>query len=136
MLFANGEHEVNMRASRPINVFLLLLVSAFAAAQLGCRSVRRGEPIVGPLASSDPQVNRGHLIFQQHCYKCHPGGEGGLGPALNDKLFPTFLMKTQVRAGLGAMPSFHKPDIPAAELDALMKYLIALRRHNVPVANR
>ena len=116
--------------------FLVLLLSILAAGQLGCRSVRRGEPIVGPLASSDPQVNRGQVVFQQNCYKCHPGGEGGLGPALNDKLLPTFLMKKQVRVGMGTMPSFHKPDIPPDELDALMKYLIAVRRHNTPMSNR
>jgi len=72
-------------------------------------------------------------VFQQHCYKCHPGGEGGLGPAINDKPFPRFLMKTQVRAGLGAMPSFHKQDIPPDELEVLMKYIVALRKHNTPL---
>ena len=124
-----------MRA-KMTKAFLVLVLSIFAAAQMGCRSVRRGEPIVGPLASSDPQVNRGHAVFQQNCYKCHPGGEGGLGPALNDKLLPAFLMKAQVRVGMGTMPLFHKPEIPADELDALTKYVIALRRHNTPVASR
>ena len=44
--------------------------------------------------------------------------------------FPRFLMKTQVRAGMGAMPSFHKIDIPPEELDALMKYIVAQRKHS------
>ena len=114
-----------MRRSLGILVLVLSL--------LGCRSVRRGEPIVGAFQSSDPEVQRGRIVFQQHCYKCHPGGEGGLGPAINDKPFPRFLMKTQVRAGLGAMPSFHKQDIPPDELEVLMKYIVALRKHNTPL---
>jgi mono/diheme cytochrome c family protein len=94
-----------------------------------CRSVRRGEPIAGPLNVSDPAVERGRLAFAEHCYKCHPGGEGGLGPSLNDKPLPRFLMKAQVRLGLGVMPSFNKKTIPTPELDDLMKYVLALRRH-------
>jgi len=125
-----------MRAKPWIKALPVALLGVVAAAQIGCRSVRRGEPIVGPLGSADPQINQGQVVFQQHCYKCHPGGEGGLGPAINDKPLPVFLMKTQVRSGLGAMPSFHKPDIPRDELDALMKYIVALRRHKTPIANR
>jgi hypothetical protein len=36
-------------------------------------------------------------------------------------------MKTQVRVGLGAMPSFDKEGIPPEDLDALMDYVMALR---------
>jgi hypothetical protein len=38
-------------------------------------------------------------------------------------------MKAQVRLGLGVMPSFNKKTIPTPELDDLMKYVLALRRH-------
>ena len=38
------------------------------------------------------------------------------------------LIKTQVRVGLGAMPSFHRIDITDRELDDLVRYLKALRR--------
>src|SRR5688572_581576 len=44
----------------------------------------------------------------QHCHQCHPFGQGGLGPALNDKPAPRFLVKTQVRLGFGTMPGFSK----------------------------
>jgi mono/diheme cytochrome c family protein len=99
----------------------------------GCRSVRRGEPIVGPLPVNDPAVERGRVAFAQHCFACHPGGEGGLGPGLNDKLFPRFLMKTQVRLGLGAMPGFDAHKIPPEELSDILKFVVAQRRHNEPV---
>jgi mono/diheme cytochrome c family protein len=64
-----------------------------------------------------------------HCQKCHPGGEAGLGPALNDKPLPVFLMRFQVRKGLGAMPAFPESRISGDELDDLLKYVVAFRRH-------
>lgn len=62
------------------------------------------------------------------CHQCHPGGEAGLGPALNDKALPEFLKKFQVRHGLGAMPSFSDEKISSNQLEDLMEYLKALRR--------
>ena len=103
---------------------------AVLASTIGCGSMRRGEPIVGTLPVSDSQMEQGRLVFYRDCHSCHPGGEGGLGPPLNDKPLPRFLMKTQVRAGLGVMPSFDKHAISPEEMDHLMKYLLALRRHD------
>jgi mono/diheme cytochrome c family protein len=92
-----------------------------------CHSVRRGEPFVGPMQLNSKQQS-GQLVFQQRCHQCHPNGEAGLGPALNNKPAPVFLMKTQVRVGLGAMPRFDEHTISKAELDDLMAYVIALRK--------
>jgi mono/diheme cytochrome c family protein len=105
-------------------LFLILLTFLIT----GCHSTRRGEPISGPMQISDPEVARGRLVFLKNCHQCHPGGEGGLGPALNNKPAPVFLMKTQVRVGLGAMPSFSKEQISPEDLDRLMAYVIALRK--------
>ena len=55
---------------------------------MGCGSSRRGEPFVGPLA-----------------LESHPGGEAGVGPAFTNKPLPMFLVRAQVRYGLGAMPT-------------------------------
>jgi len=82
----------------------------------------------------DPQVQQGRLVFASHCYSCHPGGAGGLGPALNNKPLPRFLVKTQVRRGLGVMPKFDKHAIPPEDLDALTKYVVALRQHREHLA--
>ena len=101
---------------RILQIALVLVLSCTVVA---CHSVRRGEPLVPPVTSSDPAIERGRLAFAKHCYKCHPGGEGGLGPALNNKPIPRVLMKTQVRLGLGAMPSFDGQTIPPDELDVL-----------------
>lgn len=108
---------------KTLSTILLIL----ACAVTGCHSVRRGEPIVGPTQLT-PKEQRGQIVFQQRCHQCHPYGEAGLGPALNNKPAPIFLMKTQVRAGLGAMPRFDTHIIPPQDLDDLMAYVIALRK--------
>ena len=94
---------------------------------LGCHSVRRGEPFVGEMQVSSKQ-ERGRMVFQQRCHQCHPNGEAGLGPALNNKPAPVFLMKTQVRLGLGAMPRFDEHTISKKDLDDLMSFVMALRK--------
>jgi len=122
------------RSCRCIACFVCSL--AVAAAALGCRSVRRGEPIVGQLQSSNPAVQHGKIVFARRCYSCHPGGEGGLGPGLNDKPLPVFAMKLQVRTGVvgfGVMPSFDRHQIPSEDLDDLMKYIKAIRKQSKPL---
>jgi mono/diheme cytochrome c family protein len=108
---------------------LLALLAAGMVWAGGCSSARRGEPLHGPLPVTDARVERGRLVFMQHCQKCHPGGEAGLGPALNDKPFPKFLQHFQVYHGLGAMPALSPAEIAEAQLDDLLEYVHALRRH-------
>ena len=94
---------------------------------LACGAARRREPVATP-AALDQRAERGRAVFMVNCHQCHPGGEAGLGPALNDKPFPDFLKKFQVRHGLGTMPSFSEQKISDQQLDDLMEYLKALRR--------
>jgi mono/diheme cytochrome c family protein len=105
-----------------------LTLAAALVLLTGC-SARRSEPISGPFVPATPVLAQGEIAFDEHCSRCHPGGEKGLAPAINNKPLPGFLMKFQVRHGLGAMPAFSEREIPPEELDALVKYLKALRRH-------
>src|SRR5215212_8605293 len=93
----------------------------------GCATARRTEPLAPPLDLSNPKVARGEKVFFQHCHQCHPHGQAGLGPAIVNKPLPEFLMKFQVRHGLGTMPSFGGEKIPPDDLDALMAYIKAVR---------
>lgn len=107
------------------------LLSAIALCALGLASgcsARRSEPIAGPLRSSSPEVMRGEVAYDHHCSHCHPGGEQGLAPAINNKPLPGFLIKFQVRRGMGAMPAFSEQEIADEDLDALVKYLKTLRK--------
>src|SRR5689334_16743892 len=59
----------------------------------------------GPVTLSLDEFE-GMKLFMRHCNKCHPGGEKGKGPSLNDKSLPNFLVHWQVRLGGGDMPKF------------------------------
>ena len=67
------------------------------------------------------------MVYNRNCYHCHQGGEGGLGPALL-RLAPGPIIRTQIRAGLGAMPGFSHSEIHAADMDALIAYLRTSRK--------
>jgi mono/diheme cytochrome c family protein len=95
---------------------------------IGCGSQRRDAPHTRELdTSSDPAIALGERAFAVTCHQCHPGGAAGLGPAINDKPLPVGLIKTQVRQGLGAMPAFGRNEVSDEEVDAVAKYLKALR---------
>ena len=104
-----------------------LLIAAILMA--GCSSPRRSEPIAGPMVLSDKSLLRGRLLFDQHCYQCHLQGEGGMSPALNDKPLPKFLVRYQVRLGVGTMPAFGRDKLSDEELDRIADYVVYLRRH-------
>ena len=108
---------------------LLNIVLASAIVLTAC-SARRGEPLYGPLPVSSAEVANGQRVFMRECHQCHPGGEAGLGPAINDKPLSGFLMAFQVRRGFGAMPAFSQNEISPEELDNLLLFLKELRNHS------
>lgn len=89
--------------------------------------IRRGEALGRPIDLETAAEKHGQLVYMKNCYRCHQGGEGGLGPVINLPL-PDLLIRTQVRFGLGAMPAFGHDLISDDELDALLAYLKAVRR--------
>lgn len=103
-----------------VGVFLL-------AATVDACSTRRSEPLLGSFQSNNPQVTKGQVVYMEHCQKCHPLGEAGLGPAINSNPAPGFIKRFQVRHGLGAMPSFEVDQISQQELLDLSEYIKALR---------
>lgn len=114
-----------MRKTLSIYIFLACVIII----QAGCGSARRGEPLAGPIDISSQVLARGQEVFTRQCSQCHPGGEAGLGPSLNNKPLPGFMMKFQVRHGLGAMPAFPKEVISDDDLDAVVEYIKTLRHH-------
>ena len=102
---------------------ILFIACAGGSLVAGCGPQRRDEPFTQRLDPDDPTVATGQHVFCQFCYQCHPGGGAGLGPAINDKPLPVFLMKTQVREGLGAMPAFSQREISDEQLEDVIRYL-------------
>lgn len=109
-----------------------LMVAALSLALCAGCSARRGEPISQPLKIDNAKVARGERAFMTYCHKCHPGGEKGLGFALNNKPLPGFMTKAQVRAGAGAMPDFPKELITGEQLDEIVEYVALLRSSPPP----
>jgi mono/diheme cytochrome c family protein len=107
-----------------------IAAGCMALLMLGCGSARRGVPVQPPLSVEEARIAQGQAVFMRVCNGCHPGGEAGLGPALNNKLLPAFAIRFQVRKGLGVMPGFSEDVISDDELDALTAYLIRLRHHD------
>lgn len=129
----NHETTVTRFAACSKRAFLIPLWCVLGAAVVGllmqgCSSSRRSEPMAGPLALDDQQ-RRGQRVFMKQCSQCHPGGEAGLGPAINNKPLPGFLIRFQVRHGLGAMPAFSEERVTDSELTDVIAYLKALRQH-------
>ncbi|MGE7774892.1 c-type cytochrome [Chitinophaga sp. NPDC101104] len=88
----------------------------------------RRMPLAGNGVQGKEAALAGKKAYQQYCDKCHPGGEAGLGPALNNNPAPGFLKRFQVRHGLGAMPAFDASVVSPEDLDHIMAYLKAKRR--------
>jgi mono/diheme cytochrome c family protein len=108
---------------------LRAICTLFAASLLfACGSPRRSEPLVGAPQLASVQERHGEVLFFRFCHQCHPGGEAGLGPSINNKP-PMPLVRLQVRKGLGAMPAFPEAIIPERDLDALLAYFDRLREH-------
>ncbi len=103
------------------NVLLVGVIEASTA----CGGARQSEPVQTTPTHLDAQELAGQRVFMRECNGCHPQGDGGLGPALNDKPVPAAAIKLQVREGLGAMPAFADSEITAEELDALVAFMSA-----------
>jgi len=99
-----------------------------------CTTARRSEPIAArPVSLANERVARGYLVYMKNCQKCHPGGEAGEGPSVNNVPLPGPAIRFRVRdraflLGLGMMPSFKKDRISHDELTDLVAYMKALRR--------
>lgn len=95
---------------------------------LSACSARRGVPYTEPLQANAEEVQDGMLLFDTYCNSCHPGGASGLGPAINNKPLPGFLIRFQIRHGLGAMPAFKEEVISDEESKKIVAYLKKLRK--------
>jgi mono/diheme cytochrome c family protein len=113
---------------RIVQILTGLVMAVLMPLAVLVESPRRGEPLDRVPVLDTAAEQNGQIVFMRNCDQCHPQGDGGLGPALNNKPAPPALIKFQVRRGLGAMPAFSEEDITDAELDDLVAYVVALRR--------
>jgi len=114
---------------KKVNSIVLCLVASLCLVNMMCSS-RRSEPVKQKqFAPKNSRVVNGEKVFMSHCQKCHPGGEAGLGPAINSNPAPQFVKRFQMRHGLGVMPSFTKNEISKNDLRDISKYLKAIKSY-------
>lgn len=100
--------------------FLLLIISSCS----GPKKAPSPEPVNMPTA----QLEDGRVLYNQYCQQCHPGGMAGLGPAIINKPLPKFLMRFQIRHGLGVMPDFDEDLLSDNQVKNIARYLVYLRK--------
>ncbi|HUQ07907.1 MAG TPA: cytochrome c [Kofleriaceae bacterium] len=113
-------------------VMVIILIGLIMMPDLfGCGSKRRGELVGRPITPDTLAEKRGERLFYKYCSSCHPSGEAGLGPALNNKPLPEFAVRTQIRQGVGAMPAFHDDRLTDAQVEEIASFVSELRQTNV-----
>jgi mono/diheme cytochrome c family protein len=123
---------------RSFAVPLIVAGAAVAAVIVGCSApayvgvapaARRPNTIPAAQLQDNPRLAEGQRVFMQHCNQCHVGGAAGLGPSLNDKPLPPWLVRFQVRHGLGSMPAFPERVLSDRQVEDVVTYVRYLRFH-------
>src|SRR5688500_3469453 len=101
----------------------ILIIGALGFFIVSC-AVRKSEPITGKqFVPANERIANGERVFMMHCQKCHPGGEGGLAPAINPNPAPQLIKKFQMHHGIGVMPGFKSEEILNKDLRDIIKFL-------------
>jgi mono/diheme cytochrome c family protein len=109
-------------------LFVLLIATVFTVSSC---VVRKSEPLTGEKFTRQKEsVASGEKLYMEHCQKCHPMGEGGLGPSINSNPAPRFVKRFQMRHGLGVMPSFNKEELSKQDLKDISDYLKAWKHYD------
>ena len=97
-----------------------------------CGSSRRGPPAARPVAITTVELQRGQRLFFEHCNPCHPNGEAGLGPSLNNRPLPETVIDLVIRHGPGPMPAFSPKLLDKRDRAAIAEYVKKLRHSDHP----
>jgi mono/diheme cytochrome c family protein len=86
-------------------------------------------------AEAEPgeEALNGATLYQDFsCAGCHgPGGEGGVGPALNQRELPADKIVEVTRNGQGIMTGYRPDVVSDAQLEAIVEFVQALGRGEV-----
>ena len=106
-----------------------MVISMIICLVISCIS-RRSEPIKrATFTPANESIANGERVYMANCQKCHPAGEGGLGPSLNANPAPQFIKRFQMRHGLGVMPAFSTAEISRSDLHDISGYLRAWKHY-------
>lgn len=117
---------------------IVIAGAAAVAVMAGCSArsylgiappARRPNAIPAAQLQDNPRLAEGQRVFMQQCNQCHVGGAAGVGPSLNDKHLPPWLIRFQVRHGLGSMPAFPPRVLSDRQVEDVVTYVRYLRFH-------
>jgi mono/diheme cytochrome c family protein len=113
-----------------IQILLLVAAGIYVCTFSSSCAARKSEPLQEKLfVPKNQRIANGQIMFMANCQKCHPGGEGGLGPSILPNPAPQFIKRFQMRHGLGAMPGFRVKEISRKDLHDISKYLVAWKHY-------
>jgi hypothetical protein len=113
--------------------YIIAIILFFTGTFFSCSS-RRLEAEKITAESTDPVISEGRIVFKNKCQPCHPNGESGVGPQINNIRVPRFVLKARVRSRAfllwtGRMPQFDKHEISRKELNSLVSFIKVLQRN-------
>ncbi|HET8854563.1 MAG TPA: cytochrome c [Salinimicrobium sp.] len=85
-------------------------------------------PYSEPVEMPTEDLAHGRVLFNNYCASCHPGGMSGVGPAIINKPLPEFLIRFQIRNGIGLMPAFDEDVLKDRQVEQIAEYLVFLRK--------
>ena len=112
------------RALKKVLIFPILLL----VLQVNSCSAPKQLLYVEPVEALPEDLQRGKVLFEEYCATCHPNGMTGVGLAIVNKPLPEFLIKFQIRNGVGVMPAFGEDELTDEEVDNIAEYLVYLRK--------
>lgn len=104
----------------PVLIFFLPKVTGCSAPKI--------LPYFEPVTLETKELENGRKLYHQHCATCHPGGMSGLGPAVINKPLPEFLIRFQIRNGIGVMPAFKEDVLTDEQVENIAEYVVYLRK--------
>src|SRR4051812_21371338 len=108
----------------------IIFISIYSSLLTASCVTRKAEPLTQKeFIPANDRIANGEKVYMGNCQKCHPGGEGGLGPSITANPAPQFVKRFQMRHGLGVMPSFKKDEISKRDLHDISRYLHAWKTY-------
>ena len=120
----NHKRTAIARAFKKVLIFPILLL----VLQVNSCSAPKQLLYVEPVEALPEDLQRGKVLFEEYCATCHPNGMTGVGLAIVNKPLPEFLIKFQIRNGVGVMPAFGEDELTDEEVDQIAEYLVYLRK--------
>lgn len=111
----------------PFLIFCMLIL--FFMVRLSSCSTPKTVPPSEVVQMPTEELQKGRILFNNHCATCHPEAKAGLGPSIINKPLPEFLIRFQIRNGIGVMPAFNEEALNDDEVEKIAEYLVYLRKN-------